>query len=126
LLRRWNETQGRRYPALLDTAYADTTLRRFEEFSWEDLTGIVAEVDGAIHGFAFGGRLSGQLGHAFLLKADNEVPNLSAYTFIELLRAMSDYEWVNSGGDLRQTGLARWKERLRPGKQPAVFQAVVR
>ena len=26
---------------------------------------------------------------------------------------------------LRQTGLAGWKERLRPGKQPAVFKAVV-
>jgi hypothetical protein len=39
---------------------------------------------------------------------------------------MSDYEWVNSGGDLRQTGLAQWKQRLRPGKQMSVFQAIVR
>src|SRR5207244_8198180 len=28
ILRRWNETQGRRYPSVLDAAYADTTLRR--------------------------------------------------------------------------------------------------
>lgn len=126
VLRRWNETQGARYPAVLDAAYAETALRQFEEFSWEDLTGVVAEVDGAVRSFAFGGRLSARLGHAFLLKADLEVPNLSAYTFLELLRTMSDYDWVNTGGDLRQTGLACWKQRLHPGRQPAVFQAVIR
>jgi ribosome biogenesis GTPase len=126
VLRRWNETQGPRYPAVLDAAYAETTLRRFEEFSWEDLTGVVSEVDGAIRGFAFGGRLSARIGNAFLLKADLEIPNLSAYTFIELLRMMSDYEWVNTGGDLRQTGLARWKQRLHPGRQLPLFQALIR
>jgi ribosome biogenesis GTPase / thiamine phosphate phosphatase len=126
VLRRWNETQGPRYPAVLDAAYAETALRRFEEFSWEDLTGVVAEVDGAVRGFAFGGRLSARLAHAFLLKADLEVPNLSAYTFLELLRTMSDYDWINTGGDLRQTGLARWKQRLRPGQQSPLYQAVIR
>jgi ribosome biogenesis GTPase len=126
LLRRWNETQGRRYPAVLDASYAGATLREFEEFSWEDLTGVVAEVDGIVRGFAFGGRLSIRLGHAFLLKADLEVPNLSAYTFVELLRQLSDHEWVNSGGDLRQTGLARWKHRMQPGRTTPVYQAVLR
>jgi ribosome biogenesis GTPase len=126
ILRYWNETQGQHYPAVLDSAYAETALRDFDEFSWEDLTGVVAEVDGAVRGFAFGGRLSARLGHAFLLKANLDIPNLSAYTFIELLRLLSDYDWVNTGGDLRQTGLARWKQRLRPGQQPAVFQAVIR
>jgi ribosome biogenesis GTPase len=126
LLRRWNETQGKLYPAVLDAAYGETALRQFDEFSWEDLTGVVAEVDGAVRGFAFGGRLSARLGHAFLLKADLEPPNLSAYTFLELLRSMSDYEWVNTGGDLRQTGLARWKQCLQPGERRPVFQAVVR
>jgi ribosome biogenesis GTPase / thiamine phosphate phosphatase len=126
VLRRWNETQGRRYPAVLDAAYAETALRNFEEFSWEDLTGVAAEVDGELCGFALGGRLSARMGHAFLLKADLDVPNLSAYTFLELLRAMSDYDWVNTGGDLRQTGLAHWKQRLQPGRQSAVYQAVIR
>jgi ribosome biogenesis GTPase / thiamine phosphate phosphatase len=126
VLRHWNETQGQHYPAVLDSAYAETALRTFEDYSWEDLTGVVAEVDGEIRAFAFGGRHSARLGHAYLLKADLQLPNLSAYTFLELLRQMSDYEWVNSGGDLRQTGLARWKQRLHPGQQRPVFQAVVR
>ncbi len=86
----------------------------------------MAEVEGEIRGFAFGGRLSARLGHAFLLKADLEIPNLSAFIFIELLRMLSDYDWVNTGGDLRQTGLARWKQRLHPGQQLPVFQAVIR
>ena len=35
-------------------------------------------------------------------------------------------DWINTGGDLRQTGLARWKQRLRPGQQSPIYQAVIR
>jgi len=121
LLERWEAQQGIRYATLLDGEYTRAALRGWGEFSEEELSGFVVEIEGQIVAFGMGGAMREDLGCSFVLKTDTSIPELGAFAKSVLLNRLKAFPLVNDGGDLGQPGLRRFKRSFGPAAIPRVF-----
>ena len=80
----------------------------------DGLIGLVAEVDGKIAAFAFGGAMTDTVGNFFLLKNDPALVGLAETMRVELIRALEGCTLINDAGDLDRPGLAQHKNMFRP------------
>lgn len=90
------------------------------------LSGMVAEVDGILRGFAFAGRITGEMGCNYLSTTDSRYRGLPHLLCYALMEAMPELPYFNDGNDAGRPGLREQKERFRPVRKLGLYGAVAR
>ena len=112
LLNRWQDAREEVCGPVFDYGYTRASVEAAADIP--GMAGIVAEVDGAVAAFAFGGPMSEGTANFFLIKSDPDVIGLSETVRVELIRRLEGFDLVNDAGDLGRAGLAQHKSMFRP------------
>ncbi|GEM_PF-1491776 len=125
LLEEWEALQGGKYGRLEDRTYTRNTLKMYDEFSRDELFGIVVRIGGKIRSFGFAGKIREGVGSFYIGKSDLSVRGLHSFMRYELLRRMTEYERVNDSYALGE-GMAFSKRMFRPVEMLKQYRAVIR
>lgn len=90
------------------------------------LAGMVVEVDGILRGFAFSGRITGEVGCNYLSTTDANLRGLPYLLCHALMESLPDLAYFNDGNDAGRPGLREQKERFRPVRKLGIYGAVTR
>jgi len=92
-------------------------------FDYPVLSGLVAEVDGIVRGFAFGGRISSKMGCGYLCYTDTRFRGLPELLRYQLMEAHPELPYFNSSGDSGRKGISEFKQQFRPVEMHGRFGA---
>ncbi len=90
------------------------------------LSGMVTEVDGIVRGFAFAGRITGDVGCNYLSTTDSQFRGLPHLLCYSLMEAQPELPYFNDGNDARRPGLREQKERFRPVRRLGLYGALAK
>lgn len=124
VLEDWEERMAAAGIKLTVGGYATRAcLAQSDRFAYPLLTGMVAEIEGEVRGFAFGGRLSSEMGCAYLFHTDPRFPGLPELLRYRLMEAYPDLACFNDSGDSGRKGLQQLKQQFRPVEMHGRFGA---
>lgn len=104
-------------------SYTIACLTAADRFSPSLLKGLVAEVDGEVRGFAFGGPITSSVGCYYTGITDLSVRGLAYLVRYRLMAEFPDLRYFNDSTDSERPGLSQLKHRFRPVEMHAVFSA---
>lgn len=87
------------------------------------LSGLVVEVDGQIHGFAFAGRMNEVYGNLYVGMTDNEFRGLPTLLAVELMAGFEELSYFNDATDNGRPGLREQKQQFRPVEMHHIYRA---
>lgn len=99
------------------------TLKGAHRFASPMLVGRVVEIDGAVSGFAFGGRTSAKMGSNFLSVTSTRFRGLPYLLCVSLMEAHPDLARFNDSVDAGREGLREQKLRFRPAALQPLYGA---
>lgn len=107
------------------TSYRHTLacLEGADRFASSRLAGSVAEIDGAVAGFAFGGPITSRTGALYITINDTEAPAVAYLLRTELMAAMPSLTLFNNSSDTKRAGLRDLKQRFRPVAMLDIYSA---
>lgn len=115
LLKDWEDRMAEAGIRLTVGGYATRAcLAQAGRFAFPLLTGMVAEIKGEVGGFGFGGRLSHDMGCAYLFHTDPRFSGLPELLRYRLMEAYPDLARFNDSGDSGRKGLHQLKQQFRP------------
>lgn len=85
--------------------------------------GMVVEIDGVVRGFAFSGRLAGNVGANYLCVADTDIQGLPYLLRYRIMSEFDDLEYFNDCTDSGRQGLRDLKQRFRPVEMLRIYGA---
>lgn len=124
VLDEWEERMAATGVKLTTGKYATRAcLAAADRFAHPLLSGRVVEIDGVVRGFAFAGRISSEMGCAYLFHTDPQFPGLPELLRYQMMEAHPDLPCFNDSGDSGRKGLQQLKQQFRPIEMHGRFGA---
>ena len=122
LLRQWRARMMQRDIVPNGYRYTRRCLETALEFPQDRLRGEVAQVDGKVRGFAFGGPINRDWGSVFIVINDLGFSGLPYLLRHRLIGAFPDLRSFNDSTDNGRSGLQELKQAFRPVGMNAVYR----
>lgn len=122
VFQRWRERHQAKYGGALGGNFTPACLRRYDEFSRQDLTGIVIRIQGVIQSFGFAGEMHPGMGNLFIAYSDHTVDGLHKFLYYQLAQCVAHLPLANASHGNDRDELVQAKQLLRPAFMAQPYQ----
>ncbi len=118
----WTSMQKAKYVSVSDEKYTKNCLKYFNDFSNNDLNGIVILQDNKVKSFGFFGEINEEVLNLFIAKSNHNINGIQSYLKYSVLMKNQEYLLVNDGPGISK-GLGASKRMFRPVLMHKVYKA---